>query len=110
MNDSPIYISKRTLKSLGQEYRIYRDRVELQCWILLHTIVIPASEIGKIEVRPSAASLRGITSWGLKIDLCDSCRHALLKRKSGIMKPIAFSPDDVEKFVAVCQSIIPEIA
>jgi hypothetical protein len=31
----------------------------------------------------------------------------LLIRKSGLFKRIGFSPDDPEKFVAVCQSILP---
>jgi len=42
MNDRPLYISKRTVKSLGQEYRIYPNRLELQAWVLLHTMVVPA--------------------------------------------------------------------
>ena len=53
MNDIPIYISKRTGRSLWQEYRIYRDRLELQSWFLFHTVVVPASEIQAVEVRPS---------------------------------------------------------
>jgi hypothetical protein len=107
MNDMPIYTSKRTAKSLWQEYRIYRDRLELQCWIALHTLVIPANEILEIEVRPSVFSGRKGFIWGVKIDNCDLCRHVLLRRKSGIMKRIGFSPDDPEKFVAVCQSFMP---
>jgi hypothetical protein len=110
MNDSPIYTSKRTAKSLWQEYRIYRDRLELQCWIALHTFVIPANEIREIEVRPSVFSGRKGFIWGVKIDNCDLCRHVLLRRKSGILKRIGFSPDDPEKFVAVCQSIMPGTA
>ena len=40
MNGTPLYASKRTFKSLWQEYRIYRDRLELQAWVLLHTVVL----------------------------------------------------------------------
>jgi hypothetical protein len=110
MNNTPIYTSKRTAKSMWQEYRIYRDRLELQCWFLFHTVVIPAGEILKIEVRPSIFSgQKGIT-WGVKIDNCDLCRHVLIVRKSGILKRIGFSPDDPEKFMAVCQSIMPGTA
>ena len=106
MNDTPIYISKRTAKNLWQEYRIFRDRIELQCWIALHTLVIPAGEIVKTEVRPSFFSGRKGFTWGVKIDNCDLCRHVLLTKKSGLFKRIAFSPDDPEKFVAMCQSIL----
>jgi hypothetical protein len=108
MNDTSLYKSKRTAKSLWQQYRIHRDRLELQSWCLFHTMVIPASEILSIEVRPSIFSgSRGII-WGIKLDNCNLCRHVLLQRKSGFFKRIGFSPDDPEKFVAVCKSILPD--
>jgi hypothetical protein len=110
MNGALVYISKRTAKSLWQEYRIYRDRVELQCWIALHTLVIPAGEILKIKVRPSLFSGQKGFTWGVKLDNCNFCRHVLLIKKSGLFKRIGFSPDDPEKFVAVCQSIMPGTA
>ena len=104
MNDTPIYISKRTARSLWQEYRIYRDRLELQSWFLFHTVVVPANEIQAVEVRPPGPI------WGVKLDNCNFCRHVLLIKKSGLFKRIGFSPDDPEKFVAVCQSILPGTA
>jgi hypothetical protein len=104
MNDTPIYISKRTGKGLWQEYRIYRDRLELQSWLLFHTVVVPAYGIQAIEARPPGAI------WGVKLDNCNFCRHVLLIKKSGLFKRIGFSPDDPEKFVAVCQSILPGTA
>ena len=104
MNDMPIYTSKRTPKSLWQEYRICRDRLELQSWFLFHTVVVPANEIQAVEVRPSGFI------WGVKLDNCNFCRHVLLIKKSGLFKRIGFSPDDPEKFVAVCQSILPGTA
>jgi hypothetical protein len=110
MNGALVYISKRTAKSLWQEYRIYRDRVELQCWIALHTLVIPTGEILKIKVRPSLFSGQKGFTWGVKLDNCNFCRHVLLIKKSGLFKRIGFSPDDPEKFVAVCQSIMPGTA
>jgi hypothetical protein len=110
MNDTPIYTSKRTGRGLWQEYRIYRDRLELQSWFLFHTLIIPAGEISKIEVRPALFTGPGGAVWGIKLDNCNCCRHALLIRKSGLFKRIGFSPDDPEKFVAVCQSILPGTA
>jgi hypothetical protein len=110
MNDTSLYTSRRTAKNLWQEYRIYRDRLELQSWFLLHTLVIPANEIREIKVRPSFFSGRKGFTWGVKIDNCDLCRHVLVVKKSGILKRIGFSPDDPEKFVAVCQSIMPGTA
>ena len=101
INDTPIYTSKRTGRSLWQEYRVYSDRLELQSWFLFHTVVVPANEIQAVAVRPSGFI------WGVKLDNCDFCRHVLLIKKSGLFKRIGFSPDDPEKFMIVCQSIMP---
>jgi hypothetical protein len=107
MDESPLYVSKRTAKSLWQEYRIYRDRVELQCWTLFRTFIIPIEEIERIEVRPCALfSVKGMTLWGLKLDYCDLCPHVLLRKKSGIMKGVAFAPDDPEKFASLCHTLM----
>jgi membrane protein YdbS with pleckstrin-like domain len=56
MNDTPIYVSRKTARSLWQQYRIYPDRLELQSWFLFHTVVVPADEIQAVEVRPSPSS------------------------------------------------------
>jgi len=103
MNDASLYKSKRTAKSLWQEYRIYRDRLELQSWLLFHTIVVPVNEIQAVEVRPSGFI------WGVKLDSCNLCRHVLLIKKSGLLfaKRLAFSPDDPDKFIEICKSILP---
>ena len=110
MNDTPIYISRRTGRGLWQEYRIYRDRLELQSWFLFHTIVLPANEIQAVEVRPALFTGPGGAVWGIKLDNCNFCRHVLLTKKSGRFKRIGFSPDDPEKFAAVCRSILPGAA
>lgn len=100
MNDTSIYTSKKTGKNLWQEYRVRPDRIELQSWTLLHTIVIPANEIVEIEVRPPEIF------WGINLDNCNFTRHVSLKRKSGLFKRIGFSPDDPDKFVENCKSIL----
>jgi hypothetical protein len=108
MNDTPLYASKRTAKSLWQQYRIYRDRIELQSWILLHTVVLPTGEIQAVEVRPSVFSGKGFT-LGIKLDNCDLCRHVLVTKKSGFfkgIKGIGFSPDEPDKFVEICKSVL----
>ena len=106
MNDTPLYASKRTARSLWQQYRIYHDRLELQAWILFHTVVVPVGEIRAIEVRPSVFSGRKGLTWGIKLDICDLCRHVLLSKSRGLFKTIAFSPDDPVKFVEICSSIL----
>ncbi len=107
MNDAPLYASKRTAKSLWQQYRIYRDRLELQSWVLLHTVVLPTDAIRSIEVRPSIFGGRKGFTWGIKIDNCDLCRHVLLTKTTGLFKRIGFSPDEPEKFVEICKSVLP---
>jgi len=101
MNNTPLYKSKRTAKSLWQEYRIYRDRLELQSWLLFHTVVVPVNEIRAVEVRPSGVI------WGVKLDNCNFCRHVLLTKKSDLFKRIGFSPGEPDKFVEICKSILP---
>jgi hypothetical protein len=101
-----LLVSRRTAASLWQEYRIFSDRLELQSWILFHTVVSPANEILSIEVRPSVFSGRKGFTWGVKLDNADLCRHVLLTRKTGFWKRIAFTPDNPDEFARVCQSII----
>ncbi len=104
--EQPVYVSRRTLASLWQEYRIFSDRLELQAWILFHTIVIPAREILAVEARPSVFSGRKGITWGIKLDHSDLCRHVLITRKNGFWKRIAFTPDNPEEFVRICKSVI----
>ncbi|MCE0498925.1 MAG: hypothetical protein LV481_13375 [Methylacidiphilales bacterium] len=109
MTDTPLYISKRSARNLWQEYRIYRDRLELQSWFLFHTIIVSANEIQAVEVRSSVfGGWKGFTLWGIKNDLCDLFRHVLLTKRTGLFKGIGFSPDEPEKFVEICKSILPD--
>jgi hypothetical protein len=103
----PLYTSKRTAKSLWQQYRVCPDRLELESWFLFHTMVIPAHEIQWIEVRPSILGNWPGFTLGIKLDNADFCRHVLVRRKSGFFKRIAFTPDDPERFVEICKSNLP---
>jgi len=110
--EPPLCVSPRSGASLWQEYRIYGDRVELQAWMLLHTIVIPAHEIVEVEVRPPVV----FADWfrhgkfgrilALKIDMADLRRHVAIRRKSGFIKCIRFTPGNPEDFARVCQSVM----
>jgi hypothetical protein len=108
----PIYVSPRSSTSLWQEYRVYPDRIELQCKVALHTLVISADEILDIQIRPPlvfADLFRGkgfAYAFPLKIDFADTCRHVAIKRRSGFIKHIRFTPDDPDKFVEACKTII----
>jgi hypothetical protein len=104
--EQPVFVSRRTPASLWQQYRIFPDRLELQAWILFHTIVIPAREILTIETRPSVFSGRKGITLGIKLDNSDLCRHVLVTKKSGLWKRLAFTPDQPDEFVRVCESIL----
>ena len=106
--EQPLHVSRRTAACLWQEYRILPNRLELQSWFLFHTIVIPAMEILEIEVRPSVFSGRKGFTWGVKLDNADLCRHVLIRRKTGFWKLIAFTPDNPDEFLRICQSIMPD--
>jgi hypothetical protein len=106
--EQPVYVSRRAPASLWQEYRIFPDRLELQSWILFHTVVVPAREILEIEIRPSVFSKRKGFTWGIKLDNADLCRHVLVRRKTGFWKCIAFTPDNPDEFVRLSQSIMPK--
>jgi hypothetical protein len=44
-DESPLYVSNRLPKNLWQEYRVFKDRLELESHILLHTFIIPLNDI-----------------------------------------------------------------
>ena len=109
-DDAPLYTSKRSWRSLWQEYRIYADRVELpSCF---GRKVIPANELVDVEVRPPLVVgdlFRGKGfryCWALKLDMADLSRQVAVHRASGLMKRLRFTPDDPEKFVEVCRAMM----
>lgn len=109
-NDKPLYVSKRSWRSLWKEYRVYQNRIELDSW--LGRKVIPIDDLLEIEIRPPFVGgdlLRGkglAYAWALKLDMADLCRHVGVRRRKGIMKRLRFTPDDPEKFVGVSRSIM----
>ena len=111
-NRTPLYVSKRTFKNFWQEYRIYLDRIELQCWIALHTLKIPVRDIVDLEIRSPFSLwdlLRGKASpnfRGVKIDQCDFCRHIAITRKSGLWKCIGFAPDNPDEFAEIIKLLM----
>jgi hypothetical protein len=101
------------LKNFWQDYRVFPDRVELRCWMLFTTFVIPAEDILDVEVHPFSIGdmFKGkvkLIWWVLKLDWSDLCEHVRLRRKSGLIKHLRFTPDNPVNFVAACQSIRPK--
>jgi hypothetical protein len=112
MDDKPLYVSRRSWRSLWMEYRVYQNRIELDSW--LGRKVITADDIREIEIRPPFVGIdvfRGKSmayGWALKLDMADLCRHVAIRRRNGIMKRLRFTPDDPEKFVEVSRSIMKQ--
>jgi hypothetical protein len=110
MSEEPIYVSRRLFRNLWHQYCIYPDRVELQSF--LGKKVMQAEDILDIEVRPPfviADLFRGkgfAPSFALKTDLADLFCHVAIHRRSGWFKHLRFTPDNPDKFVQVCKSII----
>lgn len=111
---TPIYVSEKSAKNFWQDYRVFPDRIELRCWMSLSTFVIPAGDILKVMVRP-AFSFHDIFGgkvklrfWVLKLDWSDLFQHVEVHRRSGLFKYLRLTPDNPEKFLAACKSIIPQ--
>ena len=93
--EPPLYKSKRKLKNLWQEYRIFDDRVELAT--LFKTITVPFEEVEGITV---ANSYEEWLKLHLKLDWADFYQHVVLDKATGRLRHLAFTPDDPETFRA----------
>ena len=113
LGEDLLHVSKRSLRNLWQEYRIYEDRLELKSWLLLRTLVIPSTDILNIEVRPRFVMfdlLRGksiaYTLLPMKIDFSDFHTNVAIHRKSGLIKHIRITPKNPAEFVEICKTIM----
>jgi len=98
--DTPLYVSRSTKKSIGNEYSVYADRIELRCRFpfLTKTFVINRDDLLSIDLfRPPVIRT---TFRALKLDLADFNEHVGIKRKNGIFKQLRFTPENPKDFVA----------
>ena len=106
-----LYTSSASFMSMGAEYRIYADRLELGC-LFLPTQVIPFEELKQVAVRPPLVimdAFRGDVPFeraavALKMDLCDLSEHVAVLRKTGIIKQLRFAPDHPKAFVEALEA------
>jgi|ERR1043165_4750657 hypothetical protein len=104
MNETPIYISNCTKKSLWQKYEIFSDRVELHTWV--GKFKIPFDQIEKAEVLPPVMKsfklhLKNCLPVGLNLDAVAFKEHILLDKKEGIVRHVLFTPEDPAEFKRV---------
>jgi hypothetical protein len=103
MEDTPVYESASTVKSLWQEYRIYPDRVEFDTHF--GRMTVPFDHIEKVEV--SESEVRGLLRGdlhlkgfrpALKLDWANFLEHVVLDKSEGYIHRILLTPDDPEAF------------
>ena len=110
--DDLLHVSKRSLRNLWQEYRIYKDRLELKSWLLFRTLTIHSADILNVEVRPRFVMydlMRGKSlayALAMKIDFSDFCTHVAIHRKSGLIKHIRITPNNPAEFVEIYKTIM----
>ena len=96
--DDPLYISGPTKKSMGNQYGIFSDRIELKCSLpfISRTFVIKKDDLVSIGVfKPPVIR----TSWrALKLDLADLNEHVGITRKNGFFKQLRFTPENPQEF------------
>ena len=108
--EQPLYVSKRLLRNLWQEYRVCIDRIELRCRVGKKTIL--ADDIADVAVRPPVVigdlfRGRGLRySLALRLDLADFFCHAAIHRKTGWIRYVRITPDAPDRFVEICRSLM----
>jgi len=103
--DTPLYKSSSTKKSIGNEYAIYADRIELKCRFpfITKTLVIKKDDLISIEIfKPPVIRT---TFWALKLDLADLNEHVGIKRINGFFKQLRFTPENPKEFVAKAREL-----
>ena len=103
--DIPLYKSCSTKKSIGNEYSIYSDRIELRCRFpfFSKTLVVKKDDLVSIDIfKPPVIRT---TFWALKLDLADLKEHVGIQRKNGFFKQLRFTPENPEEFVSTAREI-----
>jgi len=98
--DIPLYKSRPTKKSIGNEYYIYTDRIELRCRFpfITKTLVIKRGDLISIDIfKPPVIRT---TFWSLTLDRADFNEHVGIQRRNGFFKQLRFTPENPKEFVA----------
>ena len=103
--DTLLYRSGSTIKSMGNEYSIYADRIELKCRFpfMTKTFIIQKDDIISIDTfKPPVlrTSLRA-----LKLDLADLNEHVGITRKNGFFRQLRFTPENPQEFVVMVKEL-----
>jgi len=103
MNETPVYTSKSTVKSLWQEYRVYDDRVEFDT--RFGKLTAPFEHIEQVDI--SESETKGLSRGdlhlknfrpALKLDWANFLEHIVLDKSEGCVRRLLFTPDDLAAF------------
>ena len=100
-----MYRSTPTKISIGNEYSIYSDRIELRCRFpfLTKTLVVNKDDLISIDIfKPPVIRT---TFRALELDLADLKEHVGIKRKNGFFKQLRFTPENPKEFVSKAREI-----
>jgi len=100
-----LYRSTPTKISIGNEYSIYSDRIELRCRFpfLTKTLVVNKDDLISIDIfKPPVIRT---TFRALELDLADLKEHVGIKRKNGFFKQLRFTPENPKEFVSKAKEI-----
>ena len=113
MNEKVLYTSKSTIKSLWQEYRIYKDHIEFSTHFGI--VSIPFDIIEHIEVQES--DVKGLLKGNLKLkgfrpaiklDWANFQEHVVLDKNEGFCKRFLFTPENPDEFKNVLEKLLME--
>ena len=109
----PIYISKSTIKSLWQEYRIYKDHLEFET--MFGKMEIPFDEIENYQLSNSDLSdlLKGDLKLknfkpALKLDWANFLEHIVIDKSEGLVHRILFTPINPVEFIFELENAITD--
>ena len=99
----PLYISPPTMKSLGNEYSVFPDRIALRCRHLFFHKIITVKKEDIVSIGVFKPPVIRTSFKALKLDLADFYEHVGITKKDGVFNQLRFTPDDPQKFVAVAK-------
>lgn len=103
---TPLYKSKPSIKSIGNEYSIYTDRIELRCRFPFITKIFIIKKDDIISIDTFTPPVFRTAIRALKLDLADLNEHVGIKRKNGFFKQLRFTPENPKEFVTKAKEIL----
>jgi hypothetical protein len=99
----PVYVSPPIMKSLGNEYSIYADRIDLRCRYVFFYMIITVKKEDIVSIGVFKPPVIRTSFKALKLDLADFYEHVGITRKGGTFSQLRFTPEDPQKFVAAAK-------